>query len=210
VDKPKMPQTSIMVGQVGVARNDPDYDKLSLMNTVMAGGFSSRVNHNLREVHGYTYGTYGQLTQNRGEGAIAIGGGIRADVTGPALNELFKEVASMKTQPVTDDELARARGARIEALPGRFQTQDAMAGQIAALYTFDLPDDYYKTLPARLSAITGPDLTAMANKYLTPEKMLVVAVGDRTKIQTQIASMGLGTVKTWDLGEQVGTSGGGQ
>ncbi len=210
VDKPKMPQTSIMVGQVGVARNDPDYDKLSLMNTVMAGGFTSRVNHNLREVHGYTYGTYGQLTQNRGEGAIAIGGGIRADVTGPALNELFKEVASMKTQPVTDDELARARGARIEALPGRFQTQDAMAGQIAALYSFDLPDDYYKTLPARLSAITGPDLTAMANKYLTPEKMLVVAVGDRSKIQTQIASLGLGAVKTWDLGEQVGTSGGGQ
>jgi zinc protease len=210
VDKPSMPQTSIMVGQVGVARNDPDYDKLSLMNTVMAGGFTSRVNHNLREVHGYTYGTYGQLTQNRGEGAIAIGGGIRADVTGPALNELFKEVSSMKTQPVTDDELARARGSRIEALPGRFQTQDAMAGQIAALYTFDLPDDYYKTLPSRLSAITGPDLTAMANKYLTPEKMLVVAVGDRTKIQTQIASLGLGAVKTWDLGEQVGTSGGGQ
>jgi zinc protease len=209
VDKPAMPQTRIMVGQVGVARSDPDYDRLSLMNTVMAGGFTSRVNHNLREVHGYTYGTYGSLSENRGEGRIAISGGIRADVTGPALSELFKEVQSMKDQPVTEEELARARGSRIEALPGRFQTQDAVTGQIGSLFTFGLPDDYFRTLPAQLGAITGQDLTDMARKYLTPERMLVVAVGDRAKIQPQIATLGRGTITPWDAGEQVGTTGGG-
>jgi zinc protease len=198
VDKPGVPQTRLMVGQVGITRNDPDYDRLSIMNTVLGGGFTSRINTNLREKHGYTYGTYSSLSENAGSGRLVASGGIRTDVTGPAIAEILKEVQSMKDTPVTPEELGRARGARIQALPGRFETSGFVAGAMGNLFTFGLPDDYYQTLPARLRAITSNDLTAVAKKYLTPERMLVVAVGDRAKIEPQIQSLNLGTIALRD------------
>jgi zinc protease len=200
VDKPGQPQTRLMVGQLAVPRSDPDYDRLSLMNTVMGGGFLSRINQNLREKHGYTYGTYSTMTENRDQGRIAVAGGVRTDVTGPAISEIMKEVQGMKDNEVTAAELARARGARIQALPGRFETSNATADQVSALFTFGLPDDYYRTLPGRLGAITAQDLSAMAKKYLVPERMLIVAVGDRAKIEPQISTLGLGNISAWTPG----------
>jgi zinc protease len=198
VDKPGVPQTRLLVGQLAIPRNDPDYDRLSLMNTVMGGGFTSRINTNLRERNGYTYGAYAQLSENAGPGFLAAGGGIRTDVTGPAIQEILKEVQGMKDSPVTEAELARARGSRIQALPGRFETSNAVGGAMASLFTFGLPDDYFQTLPARLRAITSDDLTAVAKKHLTPERMLVVAVGDRAKIEPQIQALKLGTIALRD------------
>jgi zinc protease len=198
VDKPGVPQTRLLVGQVAIPRNDPDYDRLSLMNTVMGGGFTSRINTNLRERNGYTYGAYAQLSENAGLGRLAAGGGIRTDVTGPAIQEILKEIQGMKDSPVTEAELARARGSRIQALPGRFETSNAVQGAMASLFTFGLPDDYFQTLPARLRAITSDDLTAVAKKHLIPERMLVVAVGDRAKIEPQIQALKLGTIALRD------------
>jgi zinc protease len=198
VDKPGVPQTRLLVGQIAPRRSDPDYDRLSLMNTIMGGGFTSRINTNLREKNGYTYGTYSSMSENTGPGRITVFGGIRTDVTGPAIQEIFKEVQSMKEKPVTDVELGRARGARIQALPGRFETSRAVGGAMANLFTFGLPEDYYAKLPDRLRAITADDLTAMAKKYLVPERMLVVAVGDRAKIEPQIQSLNLGAIALRD------------
>ncbi|MGE5178259.1 MAG: M16 family metallopeptidase [Bacteroidota bacterium] len=198
VDKPGTPQTRLLVGQLAVPRKDPDYDALSLMNTVMGGGFTSRINQNLREKNGYTYGTYSSLTENAGPGRIVVAGGIRTDVTGPAIGEILKEVRGMKDQPVTDAELQRVRGARIQALPGRFETSRSVAEQVGSLFAFGLPDDYFQSLPGRLGAITADDLTAMARKYLVPERMLIVAVGDRAKIAPQLEPLGLGPVAVRD------------
>lgn len=198
VDKPGTPQTRLLVGQLALTRNDPDYDRLSLLNTVMGGGFTSRINQNLREQHGYTYGTYSSLTENRGLGRIEAAGGVRTDVTGPAISEILKEVQGMKDRPVTDEELTRAKGARIQALPGRFETSGAVGDEMAGLFTFELPDDYFQSLPSRLGAVTAQDLAAAAQKYLTPERLLIVAVGDRAKIQPQIESLGLGAISYRD------------
>ncbi|HET9251435.1 MAG TPA: pitrilysin family protein [Candidatus Eisenbacteria bacterium] len=198
VDKPGVPQTRLLVGQTSVARNDPDYDRLNIMNTVMGGGFTSRINTNLREKNGYTYGTYSSLAENAGPGRIFAFGGVRTDVTGPAIGEILKEIASMKESPVTEQELGRARGARIQALPGRFETSGSVGGAMASLFTFGLPDDYYQTLPGRLRAFTSADLTDAAKKYLAPERMLIVAVGDRAKIEPQIKALNLGTIALRD------------
>ena len=198
VDKPGTPQTRLLVGQPAVRRSDPDYDALGLMNTILGGGFTSRINQNLREKNGYTYGTYSAVSENTGPGRLVVAGGIRTDVTGPAITEIFKEVRGMKEGSVTEAELARARGARIQALPGRFETSGYTAGQIGNLFTFGLPDDYFQTLPARLGKITAEDLSAMARKYLTPDQMLIVAVGDRAKIAPQIQPLGLGPVALSD------------
>jgi zinc protease len=198
VDMPGMPQTRLLVGQIGVARNDPDYDALGLMNTILGGGFTSRINQNLREKNGYTYGTYSSISENAGPGRIVVSGGIRTDVTGPALTEILKEVRGMKEGSVTDAELARARGARIQALPGRFETSSYVAAQMGNLFTFGLPDDYFQALPDRLSKITADDLSVMAKKYLVPDRMLIVAVGDRAKIAPQIGTLGLGPVAVMD------------
>jgi zinc protease len=198
VDKPGTPQTRLQVGQLTVRRNDPDYDRLTLLNTVMGGGFTSRINQNLREQHGYTYGTYSFLSENRGPGRITAAGGIRTDVTGAAISEILKEVQGMKDRPVTEEELTRAKGARIQGLPGRFQTSGAVADQMAGLFTFGLPDDYFESLPSRLGAVTAEDLAAAAQKHLTPDRMLIVAVGDRAKIESQIETLGLGAISYRD------------
>ena len=199
VDKPGSPQTRLVMGHTAVARNDPDYDALSLMNTILGGGFTSRINQNLRERNGYTYGTYSSVSENQGVGRIVVSGGIRTDVTGPAITEVMKEIRGMKEGPVTEAELARARGARIQALPGRFETSGYVAGQMGSLFVFQLPDDYFQTLPTRLGAITAADLSAMARKHLAPERMLIVAVGDRAKIAPQIEPLGVGPIAVSDV-----------
>ena len=199
VDKPGVPQTRLLVGHTSVTRGDPDYERLSIMNTVMGGGFSSRINTNLREKNGYTYGTYSSVSENAGPGRIFAFGGVRTDVTGPAIGEILKEIGSMKDSPVTETELGRARGARIQALPGRFETSNSVAGATAALFMFGLPDDYYQTLPGRLRAVTSADLTEAAKRYLAPERMLIVAVGDRAKIEPQIKALNLGTIALRDV-----------
>ncbi len=198
VDKPGAPQTQLIVAQLAVPRSDPDYDRLSLMNTVLGGSFASRINMNLREQHGYTYGAYCVLTESRGVGRLSAGGGIRTDVTGAAVGEILKEVQGMKDRPVTDEELTRAKGFRIQGLPGRFETSGSVADQIASLFTFDLPESYFETLPARLGAITAEDLAGVARKYLVPERMLIVAVGDRAKIEPQLQPMNLGEISLRD------------
>jgi len=198
VDKPGVPQTNILVGQIAVPRSDPDYDALSMMNTILGGGYTSRINQNLREKHGYTYGTYSNVSENAGPGRLVVGGGIRTDATGPALTEIFKEIRAMKDGSVTEAELSRTRGARIQALPGRFETSAYVAAQVGNLFVFGLPDDYFQALPDRLGKITAEDLASMARKYLTPDQMLIVAVGDRSKIASQIQPLGLGPVALSD------------
>ena len=105
----------------------------------------------------------------------------------------------MKESPVTEQELGRARGARIQALPGRFETSSSVAGAMGSLFTFGLPDDYYQALPGRFRAFTSADLTDAAKKYLAPERMLIVAVGDRAKIESQIKALNLGVIALRDV-----------
>jgi len=206
VDKPGMPQTSLRVVQLGLMRSDPDFERLDLANTILGGLFSSRINMNLREAHGYTYGAFSALSENRGQGPFLIGTSVRADVTGASIDEILKEVRGMVEKPVTDDELRMAKESTIRTLPANFQTTGTTAGTIATLYLYDLPPDYYQTLPGRISAIQATDVQAVAKKYLAPDRMLVIAVGDRSKIEPQITKLNLGAVAYKDLDGKAVTS----
>jgi zinc protease len=199
VDKPGMPQTALRVVQLGLQRSDPDFERLDLANTILGGVFSSRINMNLREAHGYTYGAFSSLSENRGQGPFLIGTSVRTDVTGPSIDEILKEVHSMSDKPVTDEELRSAKEFTIRTLPAAFETTFNTAGTIATLYLYDLPPDYYVTLPGRVTTITAADIQAVSKKYLAPERMLVIAVGDRSKIEPQILKLNLGAVAYKDL-----------
>jgi zinc protease len=199
VDKPGMPQTALRVVQLGLMRSDPDFERMDMANTILGGLFSSRINLNLREAHGYTYGAFSQLSENRGQGPFLIGTSVRTDVTGASIDEILKEVHSMVDKPVTEDELRMAKESTIRSLPAIFETTFGTAGTIATLYLYDLPPDYYQTLPSRISGFTAADIQTVSRKYLLPDRMLVIAVGDRSKIEPQIMKLNLGAVAYKDL-----------
>jgi zinc protease len=194
VDKPESPQTAVLAGQVGVARSNPDYEKLDVMNTVLGGMFSSRINLNLREDKGYSYGAFSFIGQNRGVGPVMAGAAVRADATGPSIDEILKEVARMRDAGVTDDELKMAKDSMVRSLPANFETTFSTAGTLAQIYMYDLPLDYYQALPGRIEAMSKDDVGAVAKKYLTPDRMLIVAVGDKKVIEPQISKLSLGAI----------------
>jgi zinc protease len=210
VDKPGSNQTMLLAGQMGVKRSDPDYEKLDVMNTVLGGLFSSRINLNLREDKGYSYGAFSFIGQNRGVGPLMAGAAVRGDATGPSIEEVLKEVTKIRDGGVTAEELRMAKDSIVRSLPANFETTGSTAGTMASIYLFDLPLDYYQTLPARIEAITTNEVLDVAKKHLVPERMVVVAVGDRSKIESQISKLNLGTIAFRDAdGKEVtGGSGG--
>jgi zinc protease len=194
VDMPGSPQTALVAAQMGVARSDPDYEKLNVMNQVLGGLFGSRVNMNLREKHGYSYGAFSFMRDNRGVGPLIVGSMVRADVTGPALGELMKEVRGMREKAVTQDELRTACESIARTLPAMFQTSESTVGTVANLYLFDQPPDYYQRLPERLAGLTAAEVFEATQRHLSPESMKLIAVGDRKLIDPQIRKLGLGPI----------------
>ena len=195
VDKPGAPQTALRIGHVGVPRSSPDYVPLEVMNTGLGGLFSSRINLNLRERHGYTYGSRSVFAYRRGPGPFFVGTSVRADATAPAVREIFREIEGMRAAPVTDEELHLARDSFARSLAGLFETTSQSVGSIGELHVYGLPLDYYGTLPARIDAVTAADVQRVARQYLVPEKMAVVAVGDRKLVAPGLVSLRLGPVE---------------
>jgi zinc protease len=198
VDKAGAPQTRLCVAMVGVPRSTPDYAALEVMNTALGGLFSSRINLNLREVHGYTYGAGSRFVYRRSAGPFFVSTGVRTDVTAPALTEILKEIQRMAQTQLTPKELTLAKDWQVRSLPGEFETSTSAATSFTSLYLYDLGLDYYSQLPGRLSSITSEAAQAVAKKYLVPEKMVTIAVGDRAKIEPELAKLNLGRVEIRD------------
>jgi zinc protease len=194
VDKSGAPQTAVGVAQFGVPRSDPDYERINVMNQILGGLFASRINMNLREKNGYTYGAFSFMQDNRGAGPFIVGAQVRSDVTGPAIEEMFKEVKAMQSAPVTEDELSLAKESVSRSLPALFETTNSTVGTIGQLYLFELPADYYSGLPGRIAGMTTADVQSVAQKFLKPESMKVIAVGDRAQIEPQIRKLNLGDI----------------
>ncbi len=191
-DKPGVPQTTLLVAGVSVARSDPDFEKLEVMNQVLGGAFSSRINMNLREAHGYTYGAFSGMPENTQPGPFTISGGIRTDATAAAVKEVLKEVDGIAAAPVTADELKFARESISRSLPAAFQSTLSTAATIGNLHLYGLPPDYYQGLPARLEAITADQVFEATKKHMSPKDLKVIAVGDRKLIEKSIAALKLG------------------
>jgi zinc protease len=202
VDKPGAPQTALRVGHAGVARSNPDYLPLEVMAMELGGLFSSRINLNLREQHGYTYGAFAVFQYRRGPGPFLAGSSVRADVTAPAVHEIFNELEKMRSSEMTADELAVSKDNFARSLPGLFETSQSATTAVRDLFVYNLPLDYYNSLPDQIGAVTAADALRVAKQYLAPEKMVVVAVGDRAKIQPELEKLGLGPVEVRDVNGQ--------
>ena len=198
VDRPGAPQSALSIGQSGVPRSSPDFVPLEVMNNVLGGLFSSRINLNLREAHGYSYGTYSGFSYRRGPGPFSVEGTVRSDATAAAVGEVFKEFERIRNEPVSVQELALARDSWTRSLPGLFETTAQSVASIAQLHVYGLPLDYYVHLPDSIGRIQAADVQRVARQYLEPARMTVAIVGDRRRIAPALSRLGIGTVELRD------------
>jgi zinc protease len=164
----------------------------------LGGGFSSRVNLNLREKHGYTYGAGSVLDLRPGSGAFRISSDVRTNATDSALAEVVSEYRRIASEPVPAPELQAAVNNLVSAFPNGVQTVQGLAGRIQQLIVWGLPVDFYATYRERLAAVTPEDVRAAAARRLTPDNLIVVVAGDLSKIEAPIRARNLGIVEVWD------------
>jgi zinc protease len=195
VDKPGAPQTELRVVGIGAARSSPDFQAMRVMNTALGELFSSRINMNLREEHGYTYGASSQFVFRRAAGPFVAGTGVRTDVTAPAVTEILKEIRGMSEKPIDSEELRLSKDSLTRSLPSAFETSANVAASFSNIYIFDLGLDYFSKYAARVDAVTTAQAKTVAEKYLVPGKLIVIAVGDRAKIEPELRKLNLGPVE---------------
>jgi len=195
VDKPGAPQTQLRVASIGVARNTPDYAALRIMNEALGGLFSSRINLNLREAHGYTYGASSQFVLRRTAGPFLVATGVRTDVTGESVTEILKELTRIRDGELSPDELTLARDSLVRSLPADFETSNRVTASTANIFVYDLGLDYYTKLPGRLSAVDAAQVKSVAQKYIQPDKVIVIAVGDRARVGGELQKLNLGAAE---------------
>jgi zinc protease len=203
VDKPGAPQTELRVAGIGAARSSPDFQAMRVMNTSLGELVSSRINLNLREEHGYTYGASSQFVFRRSAGPFVAGTGVRTDVTAPAVTEILKEVRGMTDRPIDSEELRLAKDSLTRSLPGAFETSGNVAASFSNIYIYDLGLNYFSNYATRVDAVTTAQAKAMAEKYLVPGKLIVIAVGDRAKIEPELRKLNLGPVEIRDADGKV-------
>jgi zinc protease len=213
VDRPGAAQSVIQIGHVGVARSTPDYFPLLVMNTILGGQFTSRLNLNLREDKGYTYGARSGYSFRRGAGPFSASAGVQTAVTKESVAEFLKELRGIRGDvPVTERELEFAKQAIVRGFPRSFETPGQIGNRLTDLVLYNLPDDYFNSYAARVRAVTLADVQRVAQKYLDPAHAAVLVVGDRREIERGLRSLELGDVILLDAeGRPVGgeSSGGG-
>ena len=203
VDKPGAAQSQIRIGWIGVARTTPDYFPIQVMNTILGGSFSSRLNMNLREQHGYTYGAGSQFDYRLAAGPFAAAAGVQTDKTADALKEFFNELTAIR-KPVPADELARAKNYIALRYPGAFETTGDMSRRLEDAIVYRLPEDYFSKYVQNIQAVTASDVQRVAEKYIQPDKFAVVVVGDRQKIEAPIKALNLGPIKVLTVDDVFG------
>ncbi|HVR30097.1 MAG TPA: pitrilysin family protein [Thermoanaerobaculia bacterium] len=192
VDRTDAVQSEIRVGHTGVARRHPDYFALRVMNTILGGAFTSRLNLNLRERNGYTYGARSAFGFRRETGPFVIQTAVGTEVTAPAVAEILKEVRAMHKHGATADEVANARDYLAGIIPLELQTTGQLADRIAELVTYDLPDDYFADYRQRILGVTPEAVHAAARQHLRPEALAVVVVGNAREIRAPLEALGAG------------------
>ncbi len=200
IDKPGAAQSQIRIGWVGVPRSTPDYFALRVLNTVLGGAFTSRLNQNLREEHQYAYGAGSSFDMRRSAGPFFAAAGVQTDKTAEALTEFFKELDGIR-KPIPAEELEKAKNYVALQLPRNFETTQSLAGSIAQMFVDDLPADYFQTFTARVRGVTQADVQRAAERHIQPDKFAVVVVGDLKVVEPGIKTLNLGSVSTVTIDE---------
>jgi len=203
VDKPGAAQSVIRIGRIGTDRYTDDYYDIQVMNTILGGSFTSRLNQNLREDKGYTYGAYSYFSFNMLPGPFMAGSSVQTEVTDSALAEFFKEMNGM-LEPVPDDEIAGAKNYEAFSLPAQFESVSGIAGNLSELVTFGLPMDYFNRYVDEILAVTQRDVRRVAREYANPERVKVIVVGDRATIEEGIRALDLGPVTVLSIEDVLG------
>lgn len=203
VDKPGAAQSSFRIGGVGVARSTPDYFAIEVMNTILGGSFSSRLNQNLRETHGYTYGAGSGFGMRREPGPFTAQAEIVAAKTDSALLQFLAELRAIRdTVPIT--ELTRAKHLLQLQLPGDFETTGSIAGQLIPVVLYELPLDFYDRYVGRIEGVNQAAVQRVARREIQPDSVAVVIVGDSKSIEPALKSLGVAPIERLTLdGESV-------
>ncbi|HET6760922.1 MAG TPA: pitrilysin family protein, partial [Gemmatimonadaceae bacterium] len=194
VPRADAPQSELRIGQVGLPRSHADYFPMVVMNSILGGVFSSRINLNLRERHAYTYSAHSVVHWRRGAGPFVVRTAVESGVTAASVREVMNEIQAVRTAPVQEGELSLARDYLSGVFPIRFETTGAIAAALAQLVVHELPEDYYDRYQASITAVTTADVLRVARIHLDLERMTVVAVGDPEVVREPLEKIGLGAV----------------
>lgn len=203
VDKPGAAQSQIRIGWIGVPRSTPDYFPIQILNTILGGSFSSRLNMNLREQHRYTYGASSAFDMRSSAGPFLAAAGVQTDKTSESLKEFFNELNRI-LEAVPADELTRAKNYVALGFPSGFETTRDISRRLEDALVYRLPDDYFTKYIQNIQAVTAADVQRVAQKYIQPNRFAIVVTGDRKVIEPSIRALNLGTVKTVTIDEVFG------
>ena len=195
VNKLDAPQSELRVGHIGLPRKHPDFFPAMVMNAVLGGLFGSRINLNLREEHGYTYGASSYFDWRRGAGPFVVATAVQSEVTAAALREILSEIDRIRTDRISDEELSLACDYLDGVFPIRYETTTAIASALANLVIYSLNGDYYDTYRERVRETTADDVLRAARNHLHPEQLQTVIVGDAMAIKESLVQLGLGDLR---------------
>jgi zinc protease len=190
VNRPGSVQTTVAMGNIAIDRRSPDYIPMVVMNRIVGGGPAARLFLNLREEKGYTYGVYSFFSAGKYPGPWRAGGDMRTEVTEGAMTEFLREIRRIREEPVPEAELEEAKRAVVAAFALSLERPEEVLSYAITRKLYGFPEDYWDTYPARIMAVTAADVQAVARKYLVPEALQVVAVGDGAKIRSVLEKYG--------------------
>jgi zinc protease len=200
VDKPGAAQSTITIGQAGPPRTTPDFFALRVMNSLFGELFQSRLNANLREDKGYSYGVGSEFAYGRGPGPFSAGGDVVTAKSGASLVEMMKEIDGIRgTRPVTDDEMDAAKNALVQSLPTRFSSVRGIGSAIGSLYVQGLPDDYFQQYGRSVYAVTTAEVVKAAREHIDPDHLTIVIVGDRKAIESPLTARKIAPIVHLDV-----------
>jgi predicted Zn-dependent peptidase len=190
VDRPNSVQTTVVLGNIAIDRRDADYFAVNVANHILGGGTTGRLFLNLREEKGYTYGVYSSFTAVKYPGPWRAGGDVRTEVTSGAMIEFFKELQRLRDETVPAGELDEAKRAIVASFALSLENPTELLGDAIVRKIYGFPPDYWDTYPAKIMSITAEDIQRVARKYLNPDNLQVVAVGDVGKIRSVMEKYG--------------------
>ncbi|HEX9938318.1 MAG TPA: pitrilysin family protein [Longimicrobium sp.] len=203
VDKPGAAQSEIRIGHPGVRRNTPDYFALQVLNTLLGGSFTSRLNSNLRETRGWTYGAGSGFAMRQAAGPFTAQAAIVTAKTDSALVEFFKELNRIRTEPIGNDELEKAKRYVALGFPQDFETTRDVSARLSELVTYGIEPSYFGSYVPGIMGVTAADVRRVANQYVRPGNAVVVVVGDRAQVEAGIRALNIGPVQVKDVSEFV-------
>ena len=190
IDRPQAVQSEIRIGHIGVARSTDDYFALSVMNALLGGVFNSRINLNLREKHGYTYGARSTFAFRRQAGPFVVAAPVRNEVTRQSVEEVLSELRRIRTGDVEKQELDDVKNYMMGVFPASVQSSGDIASRLVDMELYGLPENYFDRYRENIAAIGRDEVTSVAEKYIDPDRTLIVIVGSAKQIREPLGTLG--------------------